>query len=93
MSGDVEAQTADRKPRQRKWDTGRVRPYRPPPTDFREVYIEMGWHAAQDHFRTNYRCIARWIEECGGEELREARAKACGGFTRPHQRSRRYAGL
>lgn len=79
--------------RPRRWDTGTVRPYRPAPVDFRERYLEMGWDGIEDHYRTNYRCIARWIEECGGDELRQARAAITGGKLSPTRRShnaRRY---
>lgn len=70
-------------------DTGLVRPYRPAPPDFREVYLRMGWDGIEDHYRTNWRCILRWIEECGGDELREARAAVSGRPTAPHRRSGR----
>lgn len=54
---------------------GRKRPYRPCPSDFRETYLDMGWEGIEQHYRTNWRCIARWIDECGGESLcRERRA-------------------
>lgn len=72
---------------------GLVRPYRPAPRDFRETYIRMGWDGIVDHYRTNWRCIARWIEECGGDELRAARAEVSGLSPRPAQqsgRARRY---
>ena len=52
----------------------RIRPYRPCPPDFRETYICLGWEAIVDHYRTNWRCIARWIDEAGRQELKEARA-------------------
>lgn len=72
----------------RQWDTGLIRPYRPAPADFRETYLRMGWDGITDHYRTNWRCIARWIEECGGEELRLARASITGQQLRPRRRSR-----
>lgn len=34
----------------------------------------MGWAGIDEHYRTNWRCIRRWILESGGETLREARA-------------------
>lgn len=74
----------------RRWDTGLIRPYRPAPNDFRETYLRMGWDGIEDHYSTNYRCIARWIEECGGDELREARSKVTGKTTRPGNRRVRY---
>jgi hypothetical protein len=71
----------------RQADTGLVRPYRPAPADFREVYLRMGWGGIADHYRTNWRVIRRWIEECGGNELREERARVSGRPTAPHRRS------
>lgn len=77
-------------PPRRTWDTGMIRPYRPAPADFREVYVRMGWDGIEDHYRANYRCIARWIEECGGDELRAARSAVTGIPMRKHNRSKRY---
>jgi len=56
-------------------DTGLIRPYRPCPSDFRDRFVELGWQAIGDHYRTNWRVIRRWIAEAGGGELREARAE------------------
>lgn len=53
---------------------GRIRPYRPCPDDFREKYIELGWHAVDAHYHANWRTIARWIDETGRLDLKEARA-------------------
>ena len=53
---------------------GRIRPYRPCPPDFRERYIEMGWHYVDAHYGANWRTVARWIDETGRQELKEARA-------------------
>lgn len=76
----------------RKPDTGMIRPYRPAPADFREVFIRLGWGGGiEEHYRTNYRIIARWIEECGGDQLRAERAKVGGRGLRPGNRSKRYA--
>ncbi len=74
----------------RRPDTGMTRPYRPPPADFRETYLRIGW-GAEDHYSANYRCVARWIEECGGDELRKARAAITRNPLRPEKRSKRYA--
>jgi len=71
-----------------RWDAGRIRPYRPCPSDFRERFLEMGWDGIVDHYRTNWRCIRRWIDECGGEELREQRRHISGGIARPELRSK-----
>lgn len=53
---------------------GRIRPYRPCPADFRERYIELGWHYVDAHYRAHWRTIARWIDETGRLELKAARA-------------------
>lgn len=53
---------------------GVTRPYRPKPRDFRETYIAIGWDGLEDHYRTNWRVIRRWIEEEGRASLIRARA-------------------
>ncbi|KQN19435.1 hypothetical protein ASE86_13265 [Sphingomonas sp. Leaf33] len=53
----------------------------------------MGWDGIADHYRTNYRCIARWVEECGGDELRRERSQVSGIPARPTMRSERYRGV
>ena len=45
---------------------------RPCPDDFRERYIELGWEA-QYFYETGWRQMARWLDECGGQELIDAR--------------------
>ena len=61
--------------RVRSTDTGLIKPRRPCPPDFRDRYIELGWDGSiEAHYRTNWRCIRRWILESGGQELRDARA-------------------
>lgn len=52
----------------------RIRPYRQRPPDFRERYIELGWHVVDEHYRAHWRTIARWIDETGRSELKAARA-------------------
>ena len=72
----------------RQPDTGLVRPSRPCPADFVDTYLKLGQDKAiEDHYRTNWRCIRRWIHECGGDELRERRYRRSGGFARPNKRS------
>lgn len=74
----------------RDYRLGTRLPLRPCPRDFRETFLRLGWdRAIEEHYRTNWRCIARWIEECGGEELRAARAAISGYRTRPDIRSTR----
>lgn len=53
---------------------GLIRPQatRPLPDDFREQYLEHGWEA-QWYYSTNWRVMARWIDQAGGEELIAAR--------------------
>ena len=74
---------------------GRTKPYRPCPKDFREVFLELGQSKEiEEHYRTNWRVIRRWIEEAGGEELRAARRTVTGSRARPwlraENRARRY---
>lgn len=52
-----------------------MRPRRPCPPDFREMFIELGWDEIEWHYCTNWRCIRRWVEECGRAELKAARAE------------------
>jgi hypothetical protein len=51
----------------------------------------MGWTEIADHYRTNYRCVARWIRQAGDEILRWERCFVTGSRTRPHIYSQRYA--
>ena len=78
----------------RAHDRGMTRPYRPCPPDFRERYLELGWDAIVDHYRTNCRVISRWIEEAGGEALRADRfalaGARTGGKLRPRSRAARH---
>ena len=73
---------------------GFVRPYRACPTDFRERFLEMGWDGIAEHYRASWRCVLRWIEECGGETLRAERRKITGATPRKaghsRDRARRY---
>ncbi|WP_447724599.1 hypothetical protein [Sphingomonas koreensis] len=72
----------------RRPDTGLQRPYRPKPADFRDVFLRLGQSKEiEEHYSTNWRCIRRWIEEEGGDELRAERAKLTGSVLRPHRRS------
>lgn len=73
----------------RPHDTGLVRPYRPCPADFRDRFLELGYSKEiEEHYRTNWRVIARWIEEAGGEALRAERFKVAGARTGGKLRSR-----
>lgn len=73
---------------QRRPDTGLVNPYRPCPDDFREVYLRLGQSKElEEHYRTNWRVIRRWIEESGGDDLRRERAALTGASLRPGRRS------
>lgn len=47
---------------------------RPAPDDFRQRYIERGTNLLKE-IGCNHDTLLRWIEECGGEELRVARAQ------------------
>ena len=73
----------------RAHDTGLVRPYRPCPADFHARFSELGQSKEiEEHYRTNWRIIARWIEEAGGEVLRAERFKVAGARTGGRMRSR-----
>lgn len=70
---------------------GTTNPYRPCPSDFRETYLRLGQSKEiEEHYRTNWRVIVRWIEEAGGDELRAERYRLSGGFARPNRRAKRY---
>lgn len=64
-------------PIKRKPDTGLIRPYRDRPADFDAVFVEMGWDGIDEHYRTNWRCIRRWVD-AGGDALAEARRDRTG---------------
>lgn len=76
--------------RQRKPDTGMVRPQRPKPHDFRQVYLVLGWGGICEHYRTNWRVVRRWIEEEGREGLKIERDEIVARFGRA---TRYVAGL
>jgi hypothetical protein len=47
---------------------------KPCPVDFRDRFLELGnCFALQRHYGVSFYCIQRWIDECGGDELRAAR--------------------
>jgi hypothetical protein len=48
-------------------------PYRPCPVDFRETFIRVGWDGIEAEIGAHKRNIRVWIEQCGGDELRQAR--------------------
>jgi len=74
MSKYAQAAASECSPVPPEW--GRTSNRRPCPPNFRERYIEFGWDGQIEvHYRTNWRCIKRWIEESGGDELRRARAE------------------
>lgn len=76
----------------RAHDTGLIKPYRPRPACFRETYISMGWDGLDEHYRTNWRVIRRWIEEEGREGLVLARAEYVEREReKRRERRRRYA--
>jgi hypothetical protein len=86
----LDAATLPATPHRRRWDTGTIKPMRPLPSDFRAVFLRLGQtKEIEEHYRTNWRVIRRWIDEAGGDELRAARARVSGGFVRPHLRGPR----
>lgn len=53
------------------------RPFiRPCPPDFVDVYLQIGWDGIEDHFRAHKHTIKRWVQECGGDELKARRRDA-----------------
>lgn len=71
---------------------GMVRPYRPCPADFADTFLRLGQSKEiEEHYRTNWRVIRRWIEECGGDALRAARRAISGGTPRPALRAENRA--
>jgi hypothetical protein len=49
---------------------------RPCPTDFVEIYLQIGWDGIEDHYRAHKLTIKRWVQECGGDELKARRREA-----------------
>lgn len=45
---------------------------KPPPPDFRERFLELGYEVNW-YYSCRWPVLARWIEECGGVELLAAR--------------------
>jgi hypothetical protein len=46
------------------------------PDDFVEVYLQIGWDGIEDHYRAHKLTIKRWVQECGGDELKKRRRDA-----------------
>jgi hypothetical protein len=59
---------------------------RPCPPDFVETYLRIGWDGIEDHYRAHKHTIKRWVQECGGDELKALRREA----VRETRRSRAY---
>lgn len=72
--GDMILMGTTRRADGRLHDTGLIRPNRPCPRDFRERYVELGWGAIGEHYHASWRCIRRWLLECGRDELKKERA-------------------
>lgn len=61
-------------PRSKVYPTGEAgRRVKPAPPDFRERYLEEGWDY-QWVAGCGWKTFCRWIDQCGGDELRAARA-------------------
>lgn len=78
-----------------KLPDGSMRPYRPCPADFRDTFLRLGQSKEiEEHYRTNWRIIIRWIEESGGDALRAERfalaGAKTGGKLSPERRAKRY---
>jgi hypothetical protein len=48
------------------------RPPRPKPDDFEEVFVRLGWDAAE-HYGTHSTRVARWVEESDRDKLKRRR--------------------
>jgi hypothetical protein len=48
--------------------------YRPVPRDFEETFVRIGWGEIESHYRAHAKTIAKWLEVCGRDRLRAARA-------------------
>lgn len=48
--------------------------YRPVPRDFPAEFVRVGWGGIEKHFHAHAKTIARWMEVCGRDGLRQARA-------------------
>jgi hypothetical protein len=69
----------------RKPDTGLIRPQRPKPHDFRQMYLILGWGGIVEHYNTNWRVVRRWIEEEGRDGLKIERDEIMARFGRATQ--------
>ena len=72
---------------------GTVKPYRPVPQDFAEVYIRMGWDGIDEPYGTNWRVIRRWIEISGRDRLIAARAAYVEKRRRERREQRRLSAV
>lgn len=48
------------------------RPLRPMPDDFEEVFVAIGWDSV-DHYSTNPKRVARWLDDAGRDKLKQRR--------------------
>lgn len=46
---------------------------KPPPPGFAESFIRWGWRGVETIFGSRTACNVRWVEECGGEDLKGRR--------------------
>ncbi|MEI5687748.1 hypothetical protein [Sphingomonas kyungheensis] len=68
---------------------GTRRPYRPAPIDFRETFIRIGWEdEIMEIYHASSTVIKRWIDECGGDELLDARSQVSGVRHQPQRRTK-----
>ena len=73
----------------RQHDTGLLKPYRPVPADFEQVYATMGWDGIEDHYGTNWRVIRRWVVLTGRDRLAKIRAAYVERQRQERRRTRR----
>jgi hypothetical protein len=47
--------------------------YRPIPADFEERFVKLGLNGARGYYHARFSTVTRWVEQCGGDALREKR--------------------
>jgi hypothetical protein len=61
--------------------------YRPVPHDFPRKFVELGWGGIEKFYRAHAKTIRRWMDICGYDGLRLARAE----YVREHGPRRRVS--
>lgn len=74
----------------RKATLGITKPLRALPRDFRETYIRLGWEGVGPHYGAQWKVIARWLAQAGGDDLRRERSQVTGRRIRPDLQSNKF---